>query len=195
VKGAPELSAMVAGTPVGRTVELDIVRDGTRQPLQVTIGNLADSSQVRASKDDGRPAGPLGLALAPLTPGPRPPARGRARSGVRRHGGAAGLGRRPGGYQPGRRHPRGQPRAGGVEDGRRAELGAQSRQEGAAPGRASRRRALHRARARLALRSLASLGRQAARREPIARLSTGDWTACEPVVRVMMGARSAGARW
>jgi serine protease Do len=42
------LSAHVAGTPVGRTVEVQLVRDGNPQRLDVTIGNLASTRQAAA---------------------------------------------------------------------------------------------------------------------------------------------------
>jgi serine protease Do len=67
------LSTFVAETPVGRTVDVSIVRDGRAQPVQVTIGNLADDRQAAAAREgpaagEGKAVGRLGLGLAPLTP-------------------------------------------------------------------------------------------------------------------------------
>ncbi|MGH7266022.1 MAG: DegQ family serine endoprotease, partial [Candidatus Rokuibacteriota bacterium] len=65
-----ELSALVANTTVGKVVDLGVMRDGRTQPLQVTIGELAATRQVRAADEPGRhqPAADLGLELAPVTP-------------------------------------------------------------------------------------------------------------------------------
>ncbi|HEV8309849.1 MAG TPA: DegQ family serine endoprotease, partial [Methylomirabilota bacterium] len=63
-----ELSAGVANTEVGRTVELAVVRDGAERRLRVTIGNLADSRQARTPATESRVAGRLGLELQDLTP-------------------------------------------------------------------------------------------------------------------------------
>jgi serine protease Do len=57
---------MVANTPVGKTVELTVVRSGKVEPVRVVIGNLAGFSIAQAS-NESRPAGRLGLALQQLT--------------------------------------------------------------------------------------------------------------------------------
>ena len=69
------LPALVANTPVGRGVPVVIVRDGSRQTLTVTVGNLSDSREARAMQGGPADKGPesratekLGLALQELTP-------------------------------------------------------------------------------------------------------------------------------
>ena len=69
------LPALVANTPVGRGVPVVIVRDGSRQTLTVTVGNLSDSREARALQGGPADKGPesratekLGLALQELTP-------------------------------------------------------------------------------------------------------------------------------
>jgi serine protease Do len=69
------LPALVANTPVGRGVPVAIVRDGMRQTVTVTVGNLADSREARAQGGAPAEKGPetraterLGLALQELTP-------------------------------------------------------------------------------------------------------------------------------
>jgi serine protease Do len=68
------LPRMVAETPVGKTVNIEVLRNGHRQNLQMTIAKLDDSSEARASENAANPATPkaetklsrLGFALAPL---------------------------------------------------------------------------------------------------------------------------------
>ena len=69
------LPALVANTPVGRGVPVVIVRDGSRQTVTVTVGNLADSREARAMPggpaekgQESRATEKLGLALQELTP-------------------------------------------------------------------------------------------------------------------------------
>jgi serine protease Do len=75
VEGPRALPTLVANTPVGRGVPVGIVRDGSRQTVTVTVGNLADSREARATPgapaEKGRESGAtekLGLALQELTP-------------------------------------------------------------------------------------------------------------------------------
>jgi len=44
-----ELRNLVAGTPIGRTVKLGIVRDGRKITLAVQVGNLEDSTRILAT--------------------------------------------------------------------------------------------------------------------------------------------------
>jgi serine protease Do len=67
VDGPRALSTLVAGTAVGRTVELAIIRDGQPRSLSVTIANLAQARSASAPAE-GRVAGRLGLELQELTP-------------------------------------------------------------------------------------------------------------------------------
>jgi serine protease Do len=72
VDGPRTLPSLVANTPVGRSVPLVVVRDGSRQTLTVTVGNLADSREARAAtptqQPESRSSERLGLALSELTP-------------------------------------------------------------------------------------------------------------------------------
>jgi serine protease Do len=63
------LARMVAATPVGADVEVEIVRAGERQTIPVTIAELEQTAA--ATPERGAPAPGethLGLSLAPLTP-------------------------------------------------------------------------------------------------------------------------------
>jgi serine protease Do len=67
IDGPRALSSLVAGTAIGRTVELGVVRDGQPRTVSVTIGNLADARSASAPPET-RVAGRLGLELQELTP-------------------------------------------------------------------------------------------------------------------------------
>jgi serine protease Do len=54
IDGPRGLPPLVAGTEIGKTVEIGVVRDGSVRPLRVTVGDMADSRQ--ASATGGRPA-------------------------------------------------------------------------------------------------------------------------------------------
>jgi serine protease Do len=66
------LPGLVANTAVGRAVPVVVLRDGQRQTVTVTVGNLADSREARAATGEKAPDSPvsekLGLALQELTP-------------------------------------------------------------------------------------------------------------------------------
>jgi serine protease Do len=66
------LPALVANTPVGRTVPITVLREGQRQTLQVTVGNFAESREGRVASaekpSETRSADKLGVALQELTP-------------------------------------------------------------------------------------------------------------------------------
>jgi serine protease Do len=49
------LPPLVANTGVGKTVELDVVRDGSVRPVKVTVGNLAESRQASAAGGERAP--------------------------------------------------------------------------------------------------------------------------------------------
>jgi len=63
-----DLSRLIASTPVGSTVKLDILRDGKKQTLSVVIEKLAGASEAKAGPGGGAPGGAtaLGLQLADL---------------------------------------------------------------------------------------------------------------------------------
>ncbi len=60
------LSMLVAGTPVGKTVPVEVRRDGKAHDLEVTVAKLADDET--ASDDAATRRGKWGLALRDLTP-------------------------------------------------------------------------------------------------------------------------------
>jgi serine protease Do len=72
VEGPRTLPTIVANTAVGRAVPVVVLRDGKRQTVQVTVGNLADSREARAAPAEKAPESrvteKLGLALQELTP-------------------------------------------------------------------------------------------------------------------------------
>jgi serine protease Do len=72
VDGPRMLPAIVANTPIGRAVPVVILRDGARQTVTVTVGNLGDSREARAAPTEkggaSRATEKLGLALQELTP-------------------------------------------------------------------------------------------------------------------------------
>ena len=75
MRGLPKI---VAQTPIGRAVEVEVLRKGTRKSLQVAVGRLeeeeGDDPTADTGKPDDRPQGGspsespvIGLKLAPLT--------------------------------------------------------------------------------------------------------------------------------
>jgi serine protease Do len=72
VEGPRTLPLLVANTPVGRTVPVVVLRDGKRETVTVTVGNLADSREARAATGEKLPESrateKLGLSLQELTP-------------------------------------------------------------------------------------------------------------------------------
>jgi serine protease Do len=68
VERASDLPRAVAGTPVGRDVKLNVVRDGKSMTLTARVAAL-DAKEAAESGDSGEKAKPaLGLAVQPLTP-------------------------------------------------------------------------------------------------------------------------------
>jgi serine protease Do len=72
VEGPRTLPAIVANTKVGSAVPVVVLRDGKRQTVQVTVGNLVDSREARAAPAEKAPESrateKLGLSLQELTP-------------------------------------------------------------------------------------------------------------------------------
>ncbi len=64
VNDSNELPFLVARTPVGKTVELVVIREGKRQSLSVTIAELEDDGGEAATSEEDS----LGLTVQPLTP-------------------------------------------------------------------------------------------------------------------------------
>ncbi|MEP2118783.1 PDZ domain-containing protein, partial [Bauldia litoralis] len=82
VSAMHELPRMVADEPVGKEVEIVVIRKGAEQSLKVKLGRLeeAEAAEVAAlAADDAEPepeepavvAGPLGLTLSDLSPAMR----------------------------------------------------------------------------------------------------------------------------
>jgi serine protease Do len=64
-----DLSTLVAGTPVGKTVSLEVRRDGKPRDVEVTVAKLAEDEVASDTGEQHR--GRWGLALRDLTPNER----------------------------------------------------------------------------------------------------------------------------
>ena len=67
-----ELVRLVADTEVGKTVDIEVFRNGARETLKVEIGLLEEPTLAAAQAPDGAPVAPaeetvLGLSVAPIT--------------------------------------------------------------------------------------------------------------------------------
>ncbi|MDX5299989.1 MAG: PDZ domain-containing protein, partial [Gammaproteobacteria bacterium] len=64
-----ELPPLVGRVPAGGTAELDVVREGQRQRIQVTIAELPDDGQAQAAPGGGAaaPSNLLGVTVEALT--------------------------------------------------------------------------------------------------------------------------------
>jgi serine protease Do len=63
-----ELPRVVAGTPVGKKVELVVVRDGKRKTLAVEVGALDEGETLAAREEPEEGAAVFGLRVQDLTP-------------------------------------------------------------------------------------------------------------------------------
>ncbi len=61
-----ELPTMVSQTPINKTVQVDVIRNGKHMALPVTITALKDSEIAKAQTEE--PGGDWGLQIAPITP-------------------------------------------------------------------------------------------------------------------------------
>ena len=69
IDGPRALPPLVALTPVGKAVELAVMRDGAEQKLRLTVGNLPDNPrEAKAGPGESRVAERLGVGLQELTP-------------------------------------------------------------------------------------------------------------------------------
>ncbi len=68
VEDPRDLARMVADTPVGETVPVDVLRDGREKTLSVTIAALDEGNVALSEQDDAPAKTKLGLAVAPITP-------------------------------------------------------------------------------------------------------------------------------
>ncbi len=64
IKDPRDIAMAVANTPAGKTVKLDLVREGHEQTVDVTIAKLKTQEASVQSKEG---EGPVGLALGPLS--------------------------------------------------------------------------------------------------------------------------------
>ena len=65
-----DLPRIVADTPVGKTVAVEIMRDGKMEEVEVEIGRLEEGEAIAAQPTDGDAAGErtiLGMTLAPVS--------------------------------------------------------------------------------------------------------------------------------
>jgi serine protease Do len=70
VEAMRDLPRIVADTPVGKTVVVEIMRDGNLQQIEVEIGRLEEGEVIAAGQSDGDPEAErtvLGMTLAPLS--------------------------------------------------------------------------------------------------------------------------------
>ncbi len=69
VKDARDLARKISMMAPGKAVKVTVLRKGEEKTLTVTLGNMPNERQARASADDrdaaGKAAGRLGLTLAP----------------------------------------------------------------------------------------------------------------------------------
>jgi serine protease Do len=68
VEDSAALPSLVAVTPVGKTVPMEIVRNGKSKTLQVTVAKLTDKDVASAEEDGASQKGKWGLALRELRP-------------------------------------------------------------------------------------------------------------------------------
>ncbi len=61
-----ELPRMVAATPVGREVEVVVLRDGKKIPLKLKVGELKDEQSTREAAEKSKPE--MGMTVQDLTP-------------------------------------------------------------------------------------------------------------------------------
>jgi len=66
--GSNELPALVANTKPGTKATVDVWRDGKKQQLALTVGELKADKSAKAEQSQGGEHGRLGLAVRPLTP-------------------------------------------------------------------------------------------------------------------------------
>jgi len=65
VKESTDLPLIVARTPVGKKVEVDLIRDGKHENVRVEVGELPDTEMAAESADE---AAEFGLTVQTLTP-------------------------------------------------------------------------------------------------------------------------------
>jgi serine protease Do len=68
VEESSTLPSLVAETPVGETVPVEVLRGGKNRTLEVTIAKLVDETAANDADEQGVQKGRLGLALRELRP-------------------------------------------------------------------------------------------------------------------------------
>ena len=68
VNETKDLPRLVAATPVNKTVELGILRDGKEKTLKVKIAKLEDGQGAMVAGEEGGEPGQLGLSLSNISP-------------------------------------------------------------------------------------------------------------------------------
>jgi len=66
IRAAKDLSRIVAGTPVGQTVAVQVIREGKTVDLQAKVGEMEDENATAAEKDASHKT--LGISVQNLTP-------------------------------------------------------------------------------------------------------------------------------
>ena len=95
VKDARELARTIGGIAPGTAVKLDILHKGEAKTMTLTLGQMPNQQQAKASDESAKPATSaphLGLQLAPATDVPGAGDKGVAVLGVEPHGPAADHG-------------------------------------------------------------------------------------------------------
>jgi serine protease Do len=67
IRNVQDLPPIVAKSPVGSQLPLEIIRDGKKRTLTATVGAMPSNLEASAETVPGAPASALGLQLAPLT--------------------------------------------------------------------------------------------------------------------------------
>lgn len=67
VRGPRDLARAVAEARPGSTAALQVLRDGQKQTLNVTLAELRDTSKQPATQQGQQQRGPIGVALEPVT--------------------------------------------------------------------------------------------------------------------------------
>ncbi|HYR33152.1 MAG TPA: DegQ family serine endoprotease [Burkholderiales bacterium] len=68
LQGSNELPPLVASTKPGTKATLEVLRNGKRETVAVTVGELKPDTVAKAEPQQGERGGKLGLAVRPLTP-------------------------------------------------------------------------------------------------------------------------------
>jgi serine protease Do len=68
LQGSNDLPPLVASTKPGSKATLEVLRNGKRDQIAVTLGELKPESAAQAQPEQGERGGKLGLAVRPLSP-------------------------------------------------------------------------------------------------------------------------------